>query len=331
MSHPLAPERRRSGSRLKTYSLLERERRLPREYELVTSRLLYYTERGFEVKTPLSAWYDQHQRGSLLQAADWERFVDPRETTYAKYTALSAKSETYLDGLFEAMQTKSYDAALSPEWRATLARTLGPLRYPIHGFQMIAAYFGQMAPGGRIIVAALFQTADEMRRIQHLAYRSTLLEIAHPGFVQESKALWMRDSVWQPLREAVERCLVCYDWAEALVALNLCIKPVIDDLFMVHLAKEAHEHDDHVLGQLFSSLHDDCRWHRQWTLALLRTAIEQHPTNADVVRSWVARWSGTAERAVAPFQSLFQKTASPLPALSTLVASLAAEAGVEER
>ena len=28
-----------------------------------------------------------------------------------------------------------------------------------------------------------------------------------------------------------------YDWAEALVALNLCIKPLIDHLFMVQLGK----------------------------------------------------------------------------------------------
>src|SRR5689334_20905606 len=127
--------RRQSGSRLKTYSHLGKDRRLPNEYELVTSQLLYYVDRGFEVKTPLDAWYETNQRRSRLTAPDWERFADPRETTYAKYTALALKGETYLDGVLEAIQTNGHDRALSVEWRATLDRGIGPLRYPLHGFQ----------------------------------------------------------------------------------------------------------------------------------------------------------------------------------------------------
>src|SRR5687768_5921749 len=135
-------KRRQSGSRLKTYSHLERDRRLPKEYELVTSRLLYYPGRGFEVSTPLEAWYEKYQGASLLGGCDWESFSDPRETTYAKYTALALQGETYLDGVLEAIQTTGYDRTLETEWRATLDRVLGPLRYPLHGFQMIAAYVG---------------------------------------------------------------------------------------------------------------------------------------------------------------------------------------------
>jgi toluene monooxygenase system protein E len=321
--------RRQSGSKLKTYSHLQRERRLPKEYELVTSRLLYYTERGFEVSTPLEAWYEKHQRGSLLTGCEWERFSDPRETTYAKYTSLALNGETYLDGLLETIETTGYDRQLTPEWRATLGRVLGPMRYPLHGFQMIAAYVGQMAPSGRITVASLFQAADEMRRIQRIAYRMTLLEQVDPTFGRESKSIWMRDPAWQPLREAVERCLVAYDWGEALIALNLCIKPLVDELFMTHLSREADEEDDHLLGQLFSSLDEDCRWHRAWTVALLRTAVEDNADNRAVIQRWVTHWGAVARRAVAPFDSLFRHTAAPSASLSNLTDALLAEIGGE--
>jgi toluene monooxygenase system protein E len=320
---------RKSGSRLRTYSHLERERRLPQEYELVTSHLLYYPGRGFEVSTPLEAWYEKHQGGSLMGGSDWERFADPRETTYAKYTALALRGETYLDGVLAAIQTTGYDRTLSAEWRATLDKVLGPLRYPLHGFQMIAAYIGQMAPSGRITVASLFQAADEMRRIQRLAYRMALLQEVDPGFGKESKNVWLRDPAWQPLREAVERCLVAYDWGEALIALNLCIKPLVDELFMRHLPKEAEEHDDHLLGQLFSSLDEDCRWHREWTVALLRTAVENDPDNRAVIQGWVTRWGDVARRATASFEFLFQRTSAPSSALSNVAAQLLAEVGVE--
>jgi hypothetical protein len=329
MSDAGSGSQRKSGSRLKTYSHLERDRRLPNEYELVTSRLLYYTERGFEVKTPLDAWYEKYQRGSLLRASDWERFADPRETTYAKYTALALKGETYLDGVLAAMQSNDYDRALSAQWRGTLDRVIGPLRYPLHGFQMIAAYVGQMAPSGRITVSALFQSADEIRRIQRLAYRMTLLQSLDSAFGRDSKTAWLRDPVWQPLREAVERCLVTYDWGECLVALNLCIKPLIDELFMTYLSREAEEHDDHLLGQLFSSLDEDCRWHRAWTVALLRMAVEDNLQNRTVIYDWASRWGEIARRAAAGFDFLFQRTPAPSAALSSFAAQLLADAGLE--
>jgi hypothetical protein len=329
MSESGSDGRRPSGSRLKTYSHLGKDRRLPGEYDLLTSRLLYYPERGFEVQTPLAPWYAKHQQGSLLKARDWERFSDPRETTYAKYTAVALKGETYLDGLLESIQTTGYDRELSPEWRATLDRIIGPLRYPLHGFQMIAAYVGQMAPSGRITVAALFQAADEMRRIQRLAYRMTLLQGVDPAFGRESKNIWLRDPAWQPLREAVERCLVAYDWGEALVALNLCIKPLVDELFMTYLPMEAEEHDDHLLGQLFSSLEEDCRWHREWTAALLRTAVQENPDNRTVIREWAARWGEIAQRATSAFDFLFRRTPAPAPELKSFAAELLALAGVE--
>src|SRR5262249_40060385 len=148
------------------YSRLARGRRMPNAYELVTTDLLYYPSRGFEVATPLAAWYAKHQSGSPLVATDWEQFVDPRQTTYSKYTELSQAREAYVDTILQSIEDTAYDRGLSPEWRATLDAALGPLRFALHGFQMIAAYVGQMAPSGRITVAAAFQAADEVRRIQ---------------------------------------------------------------------------------------------------------------------------------------------------------------------
>jgi toluene monooxygenase system protein E len=186
-----------------------------------------------------------------------------------------------------------------------------------------------MAPGGRITVASLFQSGDEMRRIQRIAYRMALLQEVDSSLGLDSKRIWTHDARWQPLREAVERCLVTYDWGEALVALNLCIKPVVDELFLTYLPKEAEEHDDHHLGQLFSSLAGDGRWHREWTVALLRTAVEDNDDNRSVIEGWVARWSEVACRAVAPFDALFQRTPRPSPCLSRVATTLLAEIGAE--
>src|SRR5262249_35003110 len=73
---------------LRTYALVRPAGVAPTEYEIVASRLHAYVGRGFEVAVPLAAWYERNQTRSPLAAPDWDGFVDPRETTYTKYTRL---------------------------------------------------------------------------------------------------------------------------------------------------------------------------------------------------------------------------------------------------
>jgi hypothetical protein len=58
-------------------------------------------------------------------------------------------------------------------------------------------------------------------------------------------------AAWQPLRMAIEKLLICYDWAESFVALNLVLKPLVDEVFMNHLSDLALRKGDYLLGQVF--------------------------------------------------------------------------------
>jgi hypothetical protein len=287
----------------RTYWHLQALGRKPSDYEIATSRLLYYVDRGFEIAPPTTRdWYARHQAGSALRCPDWERFADPRETTYTTYVEIQKKKELFLDGLYQSMEDTGYDRALSPEWLDTLSEVLSPFRYCAHGLQMAAAYVGQMAPSGRIVVAALFQAADQLRLIQRLAYRMRALQAVRADFGADGKTRWQSDPTWQPLREAVERLLVAYDWGEALVALNLAIKPKLDDLFLVRFAALAQSRGDDLFGRVLRSLAEDAEWHRAWTAALVATAVGQEPRNRGVIERWTAAWTPRAEAAVAPFE-----------------------------
>lgn len=289
----------------RTYWHLEGLKRKPSEYEIVSTALLYYPGRGFEVESPVAEWYRKYQQGSALAIAEPDRFHDPRETTYPKYSAIQRDKEVYVDGLLESIETTGYDRGLSPAWVRTLSRALPPLRFPVHGLQMISSYVGQMAPGSRITMASMFQAADEMRRIQRIAYRMRQLEETHAQFGHDSRSLWQQDPLWQPLRELVERLLATYDWGEAFAALNLVLKPMIDDLFLVHLSDLGARAGDLMLGRILHSLYEDARWHREWSAALTRVALEARPENSDVLRGWIRRWHPPALRAVAAFGPLF--------------------------
>lgn len=292
------PRRPSGAAPRKTYSHLADRQRMPTEYELVSTGLLGYTRRGFEVNVPIAAWYEQHQSRSPLTCRDWERFRDPRETTYAKYTSIQTKKEIFVDGILQSIDAIGYDRGLGEAWRATLARALAPARYPFHGLQMIAAYLGQMGPSGQITIACAFQTADEIRRVQRIAYRMRQLQETYPGFGDDSKATWQADPIWQPLREAVERLLVTYDWGEAIVALSLSLKPMIDELFLAHFAALAWQEGDTLLREILFSLDEDARWHREWSLALFQLAVEDDPANRGVIQGFLDRWHPRTLRAV---------------------------------
>jgi toluene monooxygenase system protein E len=295
----------------RTYWHLTDLKRRPTDYDIATSRLLYYPDRGFEVTTPFSAWHERFGKGSALAIADWERFRDPRETTYTKYTELQKTKETFVDELLRAGDETGYDLRLDPRWVDVLDRTIAPLRYPIHGLQMVAGYIGHMAPSGRIVVTCLCQTADEMRRIQRFAYRMRQLQEIRPELGKTSRSAWEGQPLWQPLRRAVEQLLVTYDWGESLAALNLCLKPAFDRLFMVRFADLARAAGDDVLAKLLFSLHEDCRWHDDWTASLIRLAIEERPENRSILQSWIARWDPITTAALQALAPIFEH--APVP------------------
>jgi len=284
----------------RTYWHLEGARRVPSDYEIATSKLLYYVGRGFEVDVPLADWYRRHQAESALACDDWERFADPRETTYAKYVALQQAKEAHVDGLLRSIEEGDYDRKLDPAWIDTLERLLPPLRHLYHGLQMIAAYVGQMAPSGRITIVAALQGADEMRRVHRIAYRMALLRRLRPGFGDGGKALWQDDPAWQPLRKLIETLLVTYDWGEAFAALNLGVKPVLDGFFLRDVGEKARARGDYLLGEIFFSLGEDGAWHRAWAQALADVAGAAGTGNRARLDAWTGAWAAAARDAIAP-------------------------------
>jgi toluene monooxygenase system protein E len=255
---------------------------------------------------PLQDWYKRFQVDSPLTCSSWENFRDPRETTYTKYTEIQRDKEIFVDGILEEIEISGYDARLSPRWLHVLSRVVTPLRYPGHGLQMLAAYFGQMAPSGRIVITAALQAGDEMRRVQRLAYRVRQLQHIYAGFASDSRERWQSDPLWQPLRMAIEKLLICYDWTESFVALNLVLKPLMDELFMTYLGDLALREGDYLLGRIFYSLNEDCRWHREWSQALTRMVIEDNSRNASTIQGWIEKWHPVAARALQAFAPLFE-------------------------
>jgi toluene monooxygenase system protein E len=299
----------------KTYTRLAVGRRLPTEYEVVSTDLHYNHPDRFELgqDNPVVAWYHRYREGSALQAGDWDAFSDPRRTTYRGYNERQDRQEDVVDGLLREIDDTGYDDRLPAGWVAFLDRWYGPLRFPAHGLQMLAAYVAQMAPGSRITNCAAFQAADTMRGLQRVAYRTAQLAAHRSGIdAQRHRGHWEEAHEFQPLRELVERALVTYDWGEAFVVTNAVIKPHVDRLVNEELfGTLAAANGDPILQSIHFSLDEDARWHREWTAALLRAAIADRPANADVVAGWVEHWRPLATEAVAALAGVVAEAPTP--------------------
>jgi len=314
----------------KTYTRLASGRRIPTEYELVSTDLHYNYPERFELTAanPVVAWYYRNREGSALQARDWERFSDPRRTTYRGYTQLQDTREDVVDGLFREIDDTAYDQELDREWVRFLDRWYFPLRFPVHGLEMLAAYIAQMAPASRITNCAGFQGADELRRLQRIAYRTVQLgntvQLGGPpsetDAARRHRAAWEDAAAFQPLRELLERALVAYDWGEAFTVTNLVIKPRLDRLVNQEIAGTlAAANGDPILASIHFSLDEDARWHRAWATALVRHVIGDTPASAEVLSGWIQRWSPLASRALEAFAEVLAEAPVPLGARAACV------------
>jgi toluene monooxygenase system protein E len=287
---------------MKTYSRLQDGRRRLSEYEIVSTDLHYNFPSRFEldVANPVVRWYQKYREGSALRVRDWSPFSDPRSTTYRSYTTLQQAKEQVVEGLLDEIDESGYDDRLPVPWVQFLDQHYFPLRFPLHGLEMLAAYVGQMAPSSRLTNCATFQAGDELRRMQRIAYRTA--QVYRKGLgadPAEHRATWEEASHLQPLRELIERALVRYDWAEALVVTNVVIKAQLDRWIDDELAGVlGPANGDPILRSIHFSLGQDSHWHRDWTAEAIRVAIADEPSNRDVIRSWVDAWAPLAQAAV---------------------------------
>lgn len=290
--------------RAKTWSSLGQLGRKPSEYEIVTHGMNHTTgamplEMGPEVHG--NRWLRRHRDGIALDTAPLDAFRDPDAMTYRRYTTEQDQQETYVDGLLAQYGGVQHsDATLGPAALALLGSALTPTRYLGHGLQMLSAYVQQLARSSYVANCASFQTADQLRRVQRVAYRTRQLADAHPktGFGRLERATWERDADWQPMRRAIEQLLTVHDWDGAFAGLNLVVKPLADELTLKAFAGAAREAGSELDALLAENLFLDAQRSRRWTVVATRLLLEAGDANAQHLRGLVAAWQPAAEQLV---------------------------------
>jgi hypothetical protein len=286
------PAPRTRARSLKTWSAFGELGRRPTEYEILTHNLNHTTgavplEMGPEVHG--NVWLREHRDSMKLTAADWDAFRDPDALTYGSYVSGQDDQETYVEGLLEQFDRERYDESLTPPALDLLAGVFTPSRYLAHGLQMLSAYLQQLAVSSYVGNCAAFQTADQLRRVQLTAYRTTQLRLTHSdrSFGSGERDTWENGPDWQPIRRGIESALVEFDWDRALVVTNLVVKPVADLLLLSQLGQQAAAAGAQLDALILDNLWRDARRSQRWTSALVTFLDEADTANRPALQGYL--------------------------------------------
>ncbi|HET6307455.1 MAG TPA: toluene hydroxylase, partial [Rhodopila sp.] len=251
---------------------------------------------------------------------DWNEFRDPDQLTYRQYVTIQDASETHIDATLHEFDRLGR-SAIAPDF---LQSCLTPSRFLAHGLQMMSAYLQQLAPSSYIGNCAAFQAADQLRRLQRVAYRTKQLAVACPerGFGQKERPAWLESPAWQGFRKAVEHLLVTFDWDDAFVGLNLVVKPLADEITLRQFAAVARLLGADLDALIADTLFLDAERSRRWTIALCRFAIAENAANTEHVFGLLARWRPLADEILATGSDLLSAFV-PDPAAAGQIATTA--------
>jgi AraC-like DNA-binding protein len=330
---------------LRTWSAFGEIRHVPSEYEIVTHEVNYTVRKrraaAFELNptTPANMWYLTYRDKSPVQVSDWNEFRDPDEMTYRKYVTAQDEQESVVKGVLDQYDRSGHDRDIAASWLDMLAYLLIPTRYPVHGLQMTQAYLGTIAPSSYITNCAAFSAADLLRRGSLIAYRTRQLQLARPDarVLGEARRIWEGDPRWQPARKAVETALIAYDWAECLTAVNLVLRPALDEVLLNQVADVARRNHDDLTWLLLTNLARDSARATRWSCALARFSIGRNPDNVGTLVRWAKKWRIRAEDAAAGLATLLssasvasQEELTTLEAARNAIVGSLAAAGIPE-
>lgn len=304
----------------RTYSTWS-ERRVPTDYDVAVRSTNYNIGEDYDGSVPrllmaddtaLSQWLREHREGSVIEGTypdDFDGWTDPRQLTYEKYNQLMNDREIGIDTLYE--QAEVLERGIEREddpWLDFQLKGFLPLRYPAHGFQMLASYNAMVGPSSTISTAMSFQATDEIRRQERLSRRASQLEKAFPdkGFTEDEREIWEDHEMWQPLRKVLEELLAEYDWGESFFGTNLVLKPLFDELVLAEYSELFALNGSNLYAQVLENFYLDADRSQEIAVSVADHVIGIDDRNQETIQAIIDEWYPASRQAIAAFEPAFE-------------------------
>lgn len=314
MSAPTPPVKRvedgsarREDDARRGFFYFEPAKRRPSMYEDVTIDTQVSVDRhlagGWLISFPDGR--GSHSLGSTqLRVKDWFDWRDPGGLWERPFYQQAAGSSREQDAAVNAARSEGLFAHMTEEWRDFLRQSVQLPAFYEHGLWRALAGAARPALSDAITHAIVLEAAMKQRMAQDLVvYAMDLESELGDCSTEAARERFVTEPAWQPVRALVERLTSRHDWAERVLAANLCVEPLVGNLLRREmLLVPASANGDPVTPVSIGAAQREWLWTREWTRELVRFCIEDEEfgqANRAVIAGWLDDWNPLAEEAAA--------------------------------
>jgi phenol hydroxylase P1 protein len=242
---------------------------------------------------------------TALQMQDWYVFKDPRQFYYGAYVQHRARLQDTAESNYSFFEKRHLVENLNPEVKQKIITCLLPFRYVEQTANLHMMSGSAYGYGTVITQACIFAAMDRLGMAQYISRIGLLIDGNTGDSLQQAKAAWMNDAMWQPLRKLCEQSLTEQDWFKLYVLQNLLIDSLMQELVYGELDQWLVEHGARDVAMLTEFMKDCLTDLRKWSDPVLKTAATESEENKALIQGWIdallpevteafSAWSNTA-------------------------------------
>ncbi|MDQ6660587.1 MAG: aromatic/alkene monooxygenase hydroxylase subunit beta [Chloroflexota bacterium] len=248
-----------------------------------------------------------------MKSSDWHVFRDPNEQWHRTFYIREANTERQIQQTLAMAKSQNVFATWDESWIKALATHVSTVMHPEYGLGMHVFVPAQRdAMSNMINNAICVNGMDKLRFAQDLALYNLALSENIPSFDGSAhKQTWLKDPVWQGVRENIERLTATPDWAEQLFATNVVYEPLCGELFRSQFVMQfAAPHGDFVTPVLFGLGEYDYEHNLAYSIDLLKLLADDPKYGAEnkrIMGEWLAHWTPYSVAAARKLQPIWSQ------------------------
>ncbi len=242
--------------------------------------------------------YDVSRTAIVME--DWYAFADPRQYYYTSYVTARAKQQESMSSTLDMAEKRGLLNSVPTDLKLTVRNILTPFRHVEYGANMNNQSICEKGYGTTITSLASFNGFDRIGIAQYIARIALLIDENEEDGLIQAREDWLKNSIWQPLRHAVEDTFVLDDWMETMVAQNVVMDGLVYPLIYSRFIDAVTVKGGSVFALTTQFMND---WYAEtirWTNQLMKVTAAESPANAELLSSWVTKWSDRLEEALTP-------------------------------
>lgn len=240
---------------------------------------------------------------TAIVMSNWYALKDPRQFYYASWTMTRARQQDTMEANFEFVESRGMADLIPEALTAQALAVLVPLRHAAWGANMNNAQICALGYGTAFTAPAMFHAMDNLGIAQYLTRLA--LSVSGPQVLDDAKAAWLDDPLWQALRRYVEDTLVVADPVELFVAQNLVLDgllyPLVYDRFVDEQVALKNGSAIAMLTAFMPEWHDESS---RWVDAVVKTMAAESEDNRACLAHWTHQWEEQAAAALLPVAEL---------------------------